>query len=75
MLDQQQRDNITEQRAAFAEQKALAQQKLLAIQKSKEDPRNIVAPETGNIGVKENRKTVSEPRLGLSDNASLPIKV
>ena len=69
---QRERDTITEQRAAFAEQKALAQQKLLASQRSKEETRP--GSDSLNNSLKETRQ--NDNRLGLGTESSpLPVKV
>lgn len=78
--EQHHRDQtITEQRAAFAEQKALAQQKLLQSQRSKDESRpvNSTPPDSSlNSSLNEKRKTISEPsRLGLTETGSLQTKV
>jgi hypothetical protein len=65
LAEQQHRETITEQRAAFAEQKALAQQKLLASQRSKDDSRSSEALPSN---LKDTRKAVPESRLGLGDS-------
>ena len=80
LSEQQQRDKtITEQRAAFAEQKALAQQKLLQSQRSKEESRSTnpinSTPPPLNSSLRENRKNISEPRMGLTETGSLQTKV
>ncbi|XP_066930272.1 ubiquitin-associated protein 2-like isoform X1 [Clytia hemisphaerica] len=67
---QREHDVITEQRAAFAEQKALAQQKLLASQRSKDDTRP--ATDSLNNSLKETRPT--DNRLGITESSPLQVK-